>query len=49
MNNAKIKFDDLNSSKDFDPYYAYADSKLALMSFTQTLNTQTKGIYVHTA
>ena len=43
MNSASINFDDLNSSKDYDPYHAYSGSKLALMSFTRSLNNNTKG------
>ena len=43
MNSASINFDDLNSSNDYDPYHAYSGSKLALMSFTRSLNNNTKG------
>lgn len=43
---AVINFDDLNSMNDYHPKYAYAQSKLAMMLFSQELHRRLKGTNV---
>ena len=41
--NGKIKFDDINSEKNYGPFKAYATSKLANVLFTRELAKRMKG------
>ncbi|MCX7876972.1 MAG: SDR family oxidoreductase [Melioribacteraceae bacterium] len=46
--NAQLDWDNLNAEKFYEPYYAYALSKLANILFTKELNDKIKGMNVTT-